>query len=585
MKRFIQIFLLLGVTGIGLSACEDAFEKLPLDAPTDANFFSNEQELELALNGAYTALWFDSRSSVPTSLQMLDLRTELAMYRGNGGGYGELSRGEHGVDAQAPDDVWGHFYQGIARTNSLLDNMGRSADIVPRETMERIEAEARFLRAFCYFYLVELFGGGPGFTLAVPDGVPLLTSVPDPADAFIGRATKQAVIDQINADLDFALANDRLPVEGDKGKATQGAARMLKARVALFNEDWTTAANEANAVIQSGTYSLFPDYELLFKYDGVRSQEVILDYPLDRVIMTYETPVRIGIRNRVAGENAFTAYVPSQQLVDSYQCTDGLHIDESPLYDPANPFDNRDPRLDASIIRPQASFGGFVFESHPDSVETTFVDANGVASRVTNEDATNPFRSRTGYNWRKYLDSLDFVINKRETEINPIYFRLAEAYLMYAEARIEANEIDQTVLDAINRVRARAYGTTLGDVANYPAVTTTGQAELRRAVRYERKVELTMEGVRWFDLKRWGIAENVLNGSIIGRPLDYANSGVPEIDEDNGHNPIYASIPGPGGYLAPEIMAFNPNRDYLFPIPLAEVDANPVIAEQQNPNY
>ena len=360
---------------------------------------------------------------------------------------------------------------------------------------------------------------------------------------------------------------------------------MLKARVALFNEDWTTAAHEANAVIQSGTYSLFPDYELLFKYDGVRSQEVILDYPLDRVIMTYETPVRIGIRNRVAGENAFTAYVPSQQLVDSYQCTDGLHIDESPLYDPANPFDNRDPRLDASIIRPQASFGGFVFESHPDSVETTFVDASGVASRVTNEDATNPFRSRTGYNWRKYLDSLDFVINKRETEINPIYFRLAEAYLMYAEARIEANEIDQTVLDAINMVRARAYGTTLGDVANYPEVTATGQAELRRAVRYERKVELTMEGVRWFDLKRWGIAENVLNGSIIGRPLDYANSGVPEIDEDNGHNPVYASIPGPGEYLALEIMAFNPNRDYLFPIPLAEVDANPVIAEQQNPNY
>lgn len=585
MKKTIRNILVIIMAVMVLSACEDAFDKFPLDAPTDATFFSSEEELQLALNGAYTGLWFDSRSSIPPSVQLLDLRTELAMYRGNGGGYGELSRGEHGIDGQAPDDVWNHFYRAIARTNSLLDNMDRAADVVSEETLEQIEAEARFLRAFYYFYLVELFGGGPGLTFNGPDGVPLLISVPDPADAFIGRATKQAVIDQINEDLDYALANDRLPVEGDKGKATQGAAHMLKARVALFNEDWDSAANEADAVIQLGTYSLFPDYEQLFKYDGVRCDEVILDYPLNRVIRTYETPVRIGIRNRVAGENAFTAYVPSQQLVDSYQCTDGLHIDESPLYDPANPFDNRDPRLDASIIRPQAMFGGFVFESHPDSVVTTFIDANGVASRVENEDATNPFRSRTGYNWRKYLDSLDFVINKRETEINPIYFRLAEAYLMYAEAKIEANQIDQSVLDAINIVRARAYGTSLENVANYPEVTSTDQAELRRAVRYERKVELAMEGVRWFDLKRWRIAENVLNGSIIGRPLDYANSGIPEIDEDNGHNPVYASIPGPGNYLAPEVMSFNPNRDYLFPIPLAEVDANPVIAEQQNPGY
>src|SRR5690625_4239194 len=151
---------------------------------------------------------------------------------------------------------------------------------------------------------------------------------------------------------------------------------------------------------------------------------------------------------------AYSQSVPSQFIVDSYEATDGKPIDESSAYDPAHPFDNRDPRLDASIIRPQAIWGDFIFETHPDSSETWQVDeAGNRISRMTNQDVTNPFASFTGYLWRKYTDPEDYPSRIDESELNFILIRYAEVLLTYAEARIENGNIDQSVLEAINRVR------------------------------------------------------------------------------------------------------------------------------------
>jgi hypothetical protein len=267
-------------------------------------------------------------------------------------------------------------------------------------------------------------------------------------------------------------------------------------------------------------------------------------------------------------------------MIDSYECVDGLPIDESPLYDPANPFENRDPRLDASIIRPQSLFATYVYETHPDSVETWQI-VDGVQKRVANQDVTNPFASFTGYLWRKYTSEEDLPINRQNSQLNFILMRYAEVLLTYAEAKIELGQVDDSVLEAINAIRARAYQVDPSQTSEYPAITTTSIEELRTIVRRERKVELADEGFRMLDIHRWGIADHVMSGTLVGRPKGaYVDlNTVPEIDEF-GH-PNYGSMADL--YRAVDERTFNAEKDYLWPIPQKDMDVNNQL--EQNPGY
>ena len=186
--------------------------------------------------------------------------------------------------------------------------------------------------------------------------------------------------------------------------------------------------------------------------------------------------------------------------------------------------------------------------------------------------------------WRKYCDWNDFPDkggNVDRSENNFILMRYAEVLQIYAEARIESGNIDQSVLDAINKVRARGYGVNLEETSQYPAVTTTDQSELRKIIRRERRAELAGEGLRIFDIRRWRIAEYVMNGIFLGRPdgLYSIVSSPPEID-DHGH-PNYGDAVSLYWNVEPRV--FNPNRDYLWPIPQAEIDVNTEMT--QNPGY
>lgn len=565
MKK-ITTYIVLLITIYGFSSCEDQLTKAPLDSPSSETFYSSQEELELALNGVYTGLWWEYNASTPPIYQIMDISTDLAFYRG-GHEIGDVGRGNHTSQSGVFRTTWFHFYRSIARANSLLQNMHRAEGKASPQFLTQVEAETRFLRAYFYHHLTELYGD-----------VPLLLEVPTPDQAEIGRSPKSEVLRQIHADLDFAIQNLTPRAGGDKGLASRGAALALKARSALYNGDYRTAADASWQIINSNQYELYPDYELLFKYEGERNSGVILDLPLKIGVKAYEYAQRTGTRN----SGTTSAYVPSQFLIDSYHVIDGLPIDQSPLYDPANPFENRDPRLDASIVRPQSTFLGYVFETHPDSV-LTWRTVNGVQTRVTNEDAINAFASYTGYVWRKYLDERDFPENIRQTELNPILIRYAEVLLIYAEAKIELNEIDQSVLDALNAVRARGYGVDIAQTDQYPAISTLDQTELRRELRYERKIELAGEGFRRFDILRWGIADEIMPGVLRGRPFGAYSSipNPPVIQVDLGHHPDYGSTADL--YRNVEVRSFNSNRDWLWPIPQAELDVNDAIT--QNPGY
>jgi hypothetical protein len=560
MKKLYIIFFL----AFSFS-CQDVLDLEPLDQPSDVTFFSNQDQLELALNGAYTDLWWLSDVNAPMQVN-LDNATDLGFLRANftAGGLISVSNGLHSPEEGVFGGTWDKMYRGISKANNLLENMERAEDEVPAEAFAQIEAEALFLRSYYYSWLIALFGD-----------VPWLEEVPAVEDSYIGKTAKSEIVQFLYRDLDLAVQDLPDDAEG-LSKASKGTALALKARIAHEAGDYQTAANAAEQVIDLNKYQLHDDYEELFTYDGTNSPEIILKLPYATGLIEHRIPWYQTSRNT----GGVSTNVPSQFIVDSYESIDGLPIDESPLYDPANPFENRDPRLDASIIRPQSIWGGYVFETHPDSVETSrLVDDEWV--RVRNNDVTNPFATFTGYLWKKYTSEADIpgLINNSTLEF--ILMRYAEVLLIYAESKIELNQIDNSVLDALNQVRARAYQVDITDVDNYPEVTTNDQAELRKIVRRERKVELANEGFRLLDIRRWGIAEDVMQGTLVGRPKGYYGSipSAPEIDE-NGHPNYGANL---DLYRAVEQRIFNPEKDYLWPIPQKEVDVNENI--NQNPGY
>jgi hypothetical protein len=168
--------------------------------------------------------------------------------------------------------------------------------------------------------------------------------------------------------------------------------------------------------------------------------------------------------------------------------------------------------------------------------------------------------------------------------------RYAEVLLTYAEAKIEANQIDATVLNAINQVRARGYGVGVAQTTLYPAVTTTNQTALRAIIRRERKVELVGEGLRVFDIRRWKIAEKAMNGILFGKAMNrtiYYTLPKPALDENS--TPDYTSFNSLLAVVGNFKIMDNPRvfkpANYLWPIPQTEIDVNKNPGFTQNPGY
>jgi hypothetical protein len=564
MKNINKVcFLLLIIFSI--SACEDALDKLPLDAPSDQTFFSNQTELELAITGAYRDIYW--RSGALPYPAVLDNATDFGFLRTDFSGMQAYSRGAHSSTTSGFSETWDKMYSGIGKCNNLLNKMPKAKEVVTEDFYNQVQSEAYFLRAYYYSWLIQLFGD-----------VPFVTELPETIEAAKVPKTSQAEIAAaLYNDLDIAAS--ALPATwgaADKGHATSGAALTLKARIALVTGDYTTAAAAAKQVMDMNEFTLHPDYAELFTYAGEGADEVLLDMPFLVGFIATNLPRQQGPRNA----NGYSQLVPSQFIIDSYECIDGLPIDESPLYDPSDPFANRDPRLDASIVRPQSVFATYVFETHPDSLNTTRI-VDGVSTRVANQDVRNAFATFTGYLWRKFSAPEDMPANVDTGSLNFILMRYAEALLIYAEAKIELGQIDNSVLDAINQIRARAYGVDVSATADYPAITTMNQDELRTIIRRERKIELANEGFRMTDIHRWDIAQHVMPGTFVGRPKGAYSvmTFVPQIDE-HGH-PHYDGAESL--YRAVDQRQFVQGKDNLWPIPQKDIDVNKNLV--QNPNY
>ncbi|MEZ2444486.1 RagB/SusD family nutrient uptake outer membrane protein [Chitinophaga sp. RCC_12] len=566
MRKRFTCWMMMAVTLLGIQACnKDYLDKDPLTGPSDADYFNNQDELLLAVNGLYKGLNKPmDKASDPAQLDgfpsvlLFDAISDIG-YERNNSDLQKIGLGNHDANNTFTQGIWTGYYKVIGRCNYILDNAERVRAVTDPLLYQRSMGETRFVRAFMYQQLLSMFGG-----------VPLVTHTLSLENSQVPRSEKAAVLKFVFDELDSAAA--LLPVTypaTDNGRATKGAALTVKARAALYNEQWKIAANAAKAVMDLNVYKLDDSYPRLFSYDGKNSPEVILSLQYQLPVINWVGPYPLLCRNAGGASNK----IPSQSLVDSYECTDGLTIDQSPLFNPQKPFEHRDPRLGYTIALPGSIFFNYQFETHKDSLTCWNYNTNP-ATRIVNQDAVNAYASFSGYCWRKYVDLKD-KDNTRQSTMSVILARYAEILLMYAEAKIEANELDATVYQAINAVRKRP-GVNMPDI---PAGST--QEALRSAVRKERMHELSMEGFRLFDIRRWKIADKVMKGPFYGRVPRGWLAAAPKIDANGIAD--YSAVPNKSEMRVIEVRTFNAARDYLWPIPYIETQTDPLIV--QNPGY
>jgi hypothetical protein len=555
------------------SSCNDFLDKVPLDSPSDKTFLANETELQMAVTGCYTPLWTEWEG-MPFFLAFEELSDNG--WDRNTNDVQKLSQGANDAKSSFVESIWRTSYSGIARCNYILNNISKITG-VNESVVNQAKAEVQFLRAYYYSYLIDLYGD-----------VPLILETLTLDNAEIPRTPKADVLAQVFKDFDEAAAILGTKAKPTSGRPTKQAALALKARTALYNEKWDIAIAAASEVMKlEGTdVTLDPSFQNLFTYEGQDSKEIL--FSIQFLFGQKVHPIFRLFGGRNGGGHANK--VPSYQLADSYTCTDGLAIDKSPLYNPAKPWENRDPRMAWTLALPASGyadwtkeqgciFQGFQFETHRDSVKC-FNYHTSPASYVDNQDALNAYASFSGINWRKYVNDKNYG-DVNNCDNNIIVIRYAEVLLIYAEAKVKAGQADASALSALNKIRARV---------GMPDISVTDPNELFYAIARERRHELSGEGVRLSDIKRWKIAEKVMNGYLLGRmqksyptkaPVmdsygcpDYVAAGIPIASDVNDPNTSMRTV---------DLRTFNAAKDYLWPIPYMERQTNKALT--QNPGW
>ena len=505
-----------------LCSCSNFLEREPIDFYTPEDI-STQNDILQAVNGAYRMLIYKPGD------RLQPLSHDFMADDGfcNDMNYGELLvwKGD-----QTPDDdkcikdKWERDYAGILRANTVLYYAPTIVGL--DETLcKRYMAEAKFLRAYFYADLIEIYGD-----------VPYRTETEGLKKKISPRVDKETILYNILLDLDEAAKD--LPEEYDAvdyGRATKGAAYALKARICLYNHLYDWCIDACRNVIALNLYDLHPSYKELFTVavektnkEYIFTQQFIQGKNSEGLSGIFWTKL-----------SAYSAYQISHNLVEEfYMKSTGLRYDvEGSGYSKFAPYSDRDPRLLYNIKIEQGDMTG---KNHTGYKAQKFVD-----------DAANP----SGIH--------------RDDEIDYPLIRYADVLLMLAEALVESGSYDyDEVVGLVDRIRQRGdvMMPTIGQVEGKDGPLS--QDELRQVIRHERRVEFPLEGLRYSDIRRWEIGPEALTDCY---------AVVKITDNSDPENP--------STYYDKTVFmkrTFNTAKGYLWPIPAIEIQTNPMV---NNPGY
>lgn len=534
MKKIFRTILYVTTAVILFSSCSDWLDLTPTDKLTDKVIWEDESSVDLYVNGFYTYInQYGQFGSAQASGNMTESLTNTFKYGsyalGHKAGHPNTYVFDPNLITSATGgfySVWTDAYNKIRRMNEFLDSMEKYGQF-PEEVNKRWEAQVLFFRAFIYFQLAKRH-----------DGVILYTSIEE-MEKDKARSSSEATWDLIESDLDFAIANLPESWTGqDQGRVTKYAALAFKSRAMLYAERWQLAYDAADAVVKSGQFELVPDYAQSWKGSN---KESILEFKYDILGPNHTfdkdyVPLSDGYEFGGLG-------TPTQEMVESYEKSDGTKMDWTPYYT-ANatrpPYEQLEPRFKATVIYPGSTWKGKVMQNSVNGTNGTFM--------AYREQPYSYGLTTTGYYLKKLMDETLIDVKGIPSTQSWVEIRYAEVLLNKAEAAFRLNKMSEA-RDAMNEVRARV---------GLPAKNSSGN-EWFNDYRNERKVELAYEGHLFWDMRRWELAHIEYN--------NYRCHGF----KITGDNYEYIDV----DYQDRKFSA----KNYILPIPDAELANNSLIEQ------
>lgn len=563
MKKNIHIILMSAA--LMLTSCNDSFlDRIPHDALTDANYWQTETHLSSVANTFTSSLsgkdWLNKTEIMADSAPW----SVTTAWRTIGGGY-------FTSDASQINSVWSAAYTGIGRTNYFLNNYQRATG-VKEEVRERYAAEAYFYRAYNYWILTSLFGD-----------VPLVTSelnVESP-DVFRGRDARKDVIDRITKDLEDhykALPEYVAAGSSDFGRVSQCAALALLSRIYLYNGRYEDAVSACERAMSSTYYKLYStghpdvDYVNLFNYTGRASRNPANKETLIAFVYNYDLGESSRTSHNLSREcwvpNDYARFTPTASMIECYLTKDGKIWDPNSATSYEDVFKDRDPRMTQSILAPGTKWEGGESGDMLSTDKTVFTYPKF-------DNSKDGCMSYTGYYMRKYVEP-STVKDVGHDDNDIVLIRYAEVLLNYAEAKEQLGTLTQSDIDkTINLLRARV-GMVHLKLSEIPA-----GSDIRTEIRRERRVELFFEGHRYFDIIRWKQGE-ILGEDLLGVRKDYLDPA--RLKEGIIGNLKWKTVNGKEYLVLESGRTFDPEKNYLLPVPFTQMQLNPQLAPN-NPGW
>lgn len=528
-------FIILGIASLamfGTSCTKELLEQDNPTATTDEKWWNLESDLQSALGTIYGGLPSGTYAYFTNARMHMAGMTDEAVHGGNFGDWRNYPLGLATSQTGSARELYSLNYSNIRRACRFLEHY-QKAYVENQELKSRYAAEARALRAWYHLELFLMYGE-----------IPIVNHTLSPGESFQAKKSRAEIIDFISAELDTSAAGLPPSYSDDEAwRISKGACYAMQAILHINAGNWDKAAEASEKVIGLGVYDLHKataagvnSYADLFSYNAMVNKE--------RILYRAGAQSEVFFRNAPKSLGCQSTTNPTAAIVNAYETLQGktlaeLGPDSLNIYraDPAFK-NNRDPRLRVSVLLPGETFVNrklLPFDRTPGNP-----DMIGLPQSTT-----------TGFWMKKYLDPKD-ASSTYSGRQHFMIIRYAEILLIRVEALIEGGKWQHAdVVNYLNEIRQRA------GMPNVNTAVYNSEVKLRELVRRERQVELAFEGQRLFDIRRWKIG-SVLNGSLEGA-----------VDPETG-KPVIV-----------EVRKFDPKRDYLWPIPLAETNANPNMKQNE----